>query len=113
MPLNVGDSLVGIGCSYGQAVGRALVVSTQNLPASIQDGEILVVEYIGPDLWLLMAVAGAVVSERGGIMSHGAVIARELALPAIVSVKDCTKVIKSGQRIAVNGDKGIVQILSA
>jgi phosphohistidine swiveling domain-containing protein len=56
----------------------------------------------------LFAVAGAVVTEVGGILSHGAIVAREYGIPAVLSVAGATKHVQEGQRITVDGNRGIV-----
>lgn len=80
--------------------------------ADLETGDILVTAYTDPS-WtpLFVAIAG-LVTEVGGLMTHGAVIAREYGLPAVVAVPDATRVIRDGQRIRVNGTDGYVEILS-
>jgi pyruvate,water dikinase len=79
--------------------------------ARIEEGDILVTVFIDPS-WspLLISVKG-VVMEVGGVMTHGAVIAREYGLPAIAGVENATKRIRDGQRIRVNGMEGYVEFL--
>ena len=79
--------------------------------AEVAAGDILVTAYTDPS-WtpLFVAIAG-LVTEVGGLMTHGAVIAREYGLPAVVGVERATQLIRDGQRIRVNGTDGYVQIL--
>ena len=75
-------------------------------------GDILVTAYTDPS-WtpLFVAIAG-LVTEVGGLMTHGAVIAREYGLPAVVGVEQATRLIRDGQRIRVHGREGFIEILS-
>ena len=81
--------------------------------ADLEPGDILVTAYTDPS-WspLFVAIAG-LVTEVGGLMTHGAVIAREYGLPAVVGVEHATRLIADGQRIRVNGTDGYVEILAA
>ena len=80
--------------------------------ADVEPGDILVTAYTDPS-WtpLFVAIAG-LVTEVGGLMTHGAVIAREYGLPAVVGVEHATRLIRNGQRIRVNGTDGYVEILA-
>ncbi|OZV83645.1 phosphoenolpyruvate synthase [Micromonospora echinospora] len=104
-------ALVGLPVSVGTVEGRARVILDLT-EAEIEAGDILVTAYTDPS-WspLFVAVAG-LVTEVGGLMTHGAVIAREYGLPAVVGVPDATRLIRDGQRIRVHGTDGYVEILS-
>ncbi|WDZ88166.1 rifamycin-inactivating phosphotransferase [Micromonospora cathayae] len=104
-------ALLGLPVSAGTVEGRARVVRDL-AEAEIEAGDILVTTYTDPS-WspLFVAVAG-LVTEVGGLMTHGAVIAREYGLPAVVNVVDATRLIRDGQRIRVHGGDGYVEILS-
>ena len=80
--------------------------------ADLEAGDILVTAFTDPS-WtpLFVAIAG-LVTEVGGLMTHGAVIAREYGLPAVVGVEHATRLIRDGQRIRVHGTDGYVEILS-
>jgi pyruvate,water dikinase len=80
--------------------------------ARLQKGEVLVAETTAPSWTPLFATAAAVVTDTGGILSHCAVVAREYRIPAVVGAGAATATIKSGQTIEVDGDAGIVSILS-
>ncbi|MFB9546441.1 rifamycin-inactivating phosphotransferase [Micromonospora sagamiensis] len=103
-------ALVGLPVSAGTVEGRARVVLDM-AEADLEAGDILVTAYTDPS-WtpLFVAVAG-LVTEVGGLMTHGAVIAREYGLPAVVSVEQATRLIRDGQRIRVHGTDGYVEIL--
>lgn len=104
-------ALVGLPVSAGTVEGRARVI-LDLAQADLEAGDILVTAYTDPS-WspLFVGIAG-LVTEVGGLMSHGAVIAREYGLPTVVGVVDATRLIRDGQRIRVNATDGYVEILS-
>jgi phosphoenolpyruvate synthase/pyruvate phosphate dikinase len=103
-------ALVGLPVSAGTVQGRARVILDM-ATADVEPGDILVTAHTDPS-WspLFVAIAG-LVTEVGGLMTHGAVIAREYGLPAIVGVEHATHLIQDGQRIRVNGTDGYIEIL--
>jgi len=103
-------ALIGLPVSAGTIEGRARVILDM-AQADIEPGDILVTAHTDPS-WtpLFVAIAG-LVTEVGGLMTHGAVIAREYGLPAVVGVVDATRLIPDGQRIRVHGSDGYVEIL--
>ena len=105
-----GDALVGVAVSAGTVEGRARIIS-DIADADLEPGDILVTAYTDPS-WtpLFVAIAG-LVTEVGGTMTHGAVIAREYGLPAVVGVDRATERIRDGQRIRVDGTDGYVTLL--
>jgi pyruvate,water dikinase len=105
-------ALVGLAVSAGTVEGRARVVLDM-AEADLEPGDILVTVHTDPS-WspLFIAVTG-LVTEVGGLMTHGAVIAREYGLPAVVGVQQATQLIQDGQRIRVHGTDGYVEILAA
>ncbi len=103
-------TLHGTPASSGTAEGLARVM-TDPAEAQIQQGEILVTRYTDPAWTPLFFTAGALVTEVGGVLSHGAVIAREVGLPAIVGVTGATAFIRSGQRVRVNATEGTIELL--
>lgn len=104
-------ALVGLAVSAGTVEGRARVI-LDVADADLEPGDILVTAYTDPS-WtpLFVAIAG-LVTEVGGLMTHGAVIAREYGLPAVVGVQHATRLIRDGQRIRVHGTEGYVEILA-
>ncbi|GGX60882.1 putative phosphoenolpyruvate synthase [Streptomyces minutiscleroticus] len=104
-------ALLGLPVSAGTVEGRARVV-LDIAEADLEAGDILVTTYTDPS-WspLFVGVAG-LVTEVGGLMTHGAVIAREYGLPAVVGVERAARSIRDGQRIRVHGTDGYVEILS-
>jgi pyruvate,water dikinase len=103
-------ALVGLAVSAGTVEGRARVI-LEMAQADLEPGDILVTAFTDPS-WtpLFVAIAG-LVTEVGGLMTHGAVIAREYGLPAVVGVRHATRLIRDGQRIRVHGADGYVEIL--
>ncbi|MFG1602989.1 rifamycin-inactivating phosphotransferase [Actinoplanes sp. NPDC049265] len=103
-------ALAGLPVSAGTVEGRARVVRDLDA-ADLSPGDILVTAYTDPS-WtpVFVAVAG-LITEVGGTMTHGAVIAREYGLPAVVGVEGATTLIRDGQRIRVHGTEGYVEIL--
>ena len=103
-------ALVGLPVSAGTIEGRARVI-LDVAEADVEAGDILVTAYTDPS-WspLFLAITG-LVTEVGGLMTHGAVIAREYGLPAVVGVEQATLLIRNGQRIRVHGTDGYVEIL--
>jgi pyruvate,water dikinase len=103
-------ALVGLPVSAGTVEGRARVILDM-ADADLEVGDILVTRYTDPS-WTPACLASAgLVTEVGGLMTHGAVIAREYGLPAVVGVEQATQLIRDGQHIRVNGTDGYVEIL--
>src|SRR5215216_1660089 len=110
----VGDlpagALVGLPVSAGTIEGRARVIMDM-AEADLEPGDILVTTYTDPSWTPLFVAIKGLVTEVGGLMTHGAVIAREYGLPAVVGVEHATRLIRDGQRIRVHGTDGYVEIL--
>ncbi|NLR63472.1 phosphoenolpyruvate synthase [Chitinophaga varians] len=103
-------AIVGTPVSAGIIEGRARVILNM-ADANLEEGDILVTAYTDPSWTPLFVSIKGLVTEVGGVMTHGAVIAREYGLPAVVAVENATRLIKDGQRIRVNGTDGYVEIL--
>lgn len=104
-------AIAGLAVSSGVIEGRARVILNME-DADLEDGDILVTAFTDPSWTPLFVSIKGLVTEVGGLMTHGAVIAREYGLPAVVGVEYATKLIQDGQRIRVHGTEGYVQILS-
>ncbi|MGW6209742.1 rifamycin-inactivating phosphotransferase [Streptomyces sp. NPDC055089] len=104
-------ALTGVPVSAGTIEGRARVILDMS-EADLEAGDILVTAFTDPS-WspLFVGIAG-LVTEVGGVMTHGAVIAREYGLPAVVGVEQATRLIRDGQRIRLHGTDGYVEILA-
>jgi pyruvate,water dikinase len=97
--------------SAGTIEGRARVISNVE-QADLKTGDILVTEFTDPSWSPLFVTIEGLVTEVGGLMTHGAVIAREYGLPAVVGVEHATQLIADGQMIRVEGTEGYVERLS-
>jgi len=104
------EAIVGLPVSSGVIEGRARVISKLE-EANLEDGDILVTAFTDPSWTPLFVSIKGLVTEVGGLMTHGAVIAREYGLPAVVGVENATNLIKDGQRIRVHGTEGYIEIL--
>jgi pyruvate,water dikinase len=103
-------ALVGLPASRGTIEGRARVIRDM-ADAELEPGDILVTAYTDPSWSPLFVAIKGLVTEVGGLMTHGAVIAREYGLPAVVGVEDATRLIEDGQRIRVHATDGYVELL--
>lgn len=103
-------AMVGLPVSAGVIEGRARVILRME-DADLEDGDILVTSFTDPSWTPLFVSIKGLVTEVGGLMTHGAVIAREYGLPAVIGVENATRLIKDGERIRVNGTEGYVEIL--
>jgi pyruvate,water dikinase len=103
-------ALVGLPVSAGTVEGRARVI-LDIAQAELEPGDILVTAYTDPSWTPLFVAIKGLVTEVGGLMTHGAVIAREYGLPAVVGVEHATQLIRDRQRIRVHGTDGYVEIL--
>jgi pyruvate,water dikinase len=103
-------ALVGLAVSAGIIEGRARVI-LDIAEADLEADDILVTAYTDPSWTPLFVAIKGLVTEVGGLMTHGAVIAREYGLPAVVGVEHATRLIRDGQRIRVHGTDGYVEIL--
>jgi pyruvate,water dikinase len=104
-------ALVGLPVSAGTIEGRARVVFDP-AKADLEPGDILVTPYTDPSWTPLFVAIKGLITEVGGLMTHGAVIAREYGLPAIVGVEQATRLITDGKMIRVHGTEGYVEMLA-
>jgi rifampicin phosphotransferase len=103
-------ALIGLPVSAGTVEGRARVTLDIG-DADFEAGDILVTGYTDPSWTPAFVAIKGLVTEVGGLMTHGAVIAREYGLPAVVGVEQATRLIRDGQRIRVHGSDGYVEVL--
>ena len=101
----------GIGCCHGVVRGPARVIRDPR-SAVLQHGEILVAERTDPGWIMLFPTAAGIVVERGSLLSHSAIVAREMGIPAVVSVTGITKRIDNGQLIEMDGARGVVTLIA-
>jgi len=109
---NAGPVMKGIAVSAGVAMGKARVILMANTQDRVEPGEILVAPFTDPGWTPYFLPAAGIVVELGGALSHGSVVAREYGIPAVVNVKGATRLIRTGQTIRVDGNKGEVVILN-
>ena len=102
--------LAGLAVSAGTVEGRARVI-LDIAKAELEAGDILVTAFTDPSWTPLFVAIKGLVTEVGGLMTHGAVIAREYGVPAVVGVEQATRLIRDGQRIRVHGTDGYIEIL--
>lgn len=105
-----GGAIAGLAVSSGIVEGRARVLLDMK-DARMEEGDILVTAFTDPGWTPLFVAIKGLVTEVGGLMTHGAVIAREYGLPAVVGVEQATSLIRDGQRIRVNGTDGYIELL--
>ena len=105
------QELQGLAVSPGTATGKARVILRADTDQQLLAGEILVAPFTDPGWTPYFVPASAIVMDEGGIISHGSIVAREYGIPAVVNVGSATKIIKTGQKIQVDGNSGLVRIL--
>lgn len=104
-------TLSGVPVSAGTYEGKARVLHSPEEGAKLEKGEVLVTKGTNPAWTPLFLNLGAIIMETGGPISHGAVVAREYGVPAVVGVGNATEIIKDGQKVRVNGESGQVELL--
>jgi pyruvate,water dikinase len=107
------DELHGVAASPGVVQGTARVLADVSQIGDLRDGEILVAPVTAPSWAPVFAKIKAAVSDIGGAMSHAAIVAREYGMPAVVGTGDATKRIRTGDKIAVDGDRGTVRVIES
>lgn len=100
----------GMALSAGTYEGQIRVVMDP-MNSNLKEGEIMVTETTNPAWTPLFATAGALIMAYGGPMSHGGIVAREYGIPAVVGIPSATEMLKDGQRVRVNGETGVVELL--
>ncbi|MBN1480015.1 hypothetical protein EH223_18970 [candidate division KSB1 bacterium] len=105
-------ALRGIGVSKGSYKGRACIAMNYSQAMQARAGEILVVPCADPGWSPIFSVIGGLVMERGGVLSHASIVAREFRLPAITNVQNATKRIASGDLLEMNGEDGFLNIIA-
>lgn len=100
----------GLGVSPGRTTGPARVVQSVEDLKSLRAGEVIVAASTDPSWTSLLALGGALVLEMGGVLSHGAIVARELGIPAVVNVAHATRIFATGDHVVVDGRAGTVAL---
>ncbi len=104
-------TLRGIAASTGEAEGRAHVALSPETGREITPGQILVARFTDPGWTPIFPLAAAIVTEIGGVLSHGAIVAREFGIPAVVNVQKATQQIRTGDLLRIDGSRGQVTIV--
>lgn len=108
-----GDQVLrGVPCSAGRVTGPVRIIHDPTEGYRLKQGEILVAPYTNPNWTPLFSLASAIIMEEGGLLSHGAVIAREAGIPAVLQIKRATQRLHDGQQVCVDGTHGLVEILA-
>ena len=105
-----GNALRGMGVAAGKAAGAARLIAHPNEAGKLQSGDVLVAPSTDPGWTPLFLKVSAIVMETGGFLAHGAIVAREYGVPAVVNIPGVMKIIKDGQQIVVDGDEGKVYL---
>ncbi len=103
-------ALVGNPVSAGVVEGPVRVIRDPQTE-TLNPGEILVAPFTDPGWTPLFINAGGLIMEVGGIMTHGSVVAREYGIPAVVGVREATKILQTGQQVRMDGNRGVIEIL--
>jgi len=103
--------LKGLVVNRGKAKGKVRIIESPNDSGKMKNNEILVAPMTSPDFILALKKAKAIITDQGGMTCHAAIVSRELNIPGIVATKIATKVLKNGDKVEVDADKGIVKIL--
>jgi pyruvate,water dikinase len=98
----------GQGASPGIATGRVVVIRNVKDTGSVSEGDILVTRMTNPDMVPAMQKVAAIVTDEGGMTCHAAIVSRELGTPAVVGTRNATSVLKPGQLVTVDGEKGFI-----
>jgi pyruvate,water dikinase len=109
-PADDNRTLRGVGACGGATTARAAVLADLSQASQLSAGDVLVTRQTDPGWGPVFPLISALVIERGGMLSHGAIIAREFGIPSVVGVKHATTLIAHGSQITVNGDHGTVHL---
>lgn len=105
-----GRTLSGLGISPGRITGTVRILNSWQEMDKLQQGDILVTRATDPSWTFLFMTAGGLITELGSLLSHGAVVAREYKLPAVVNIPDATRILQDGQQITLDGFRGLVYL---
>ena len=103
--------LQGTAVSGGTIVGRAIVLTDPRQFTEVQEGDLLVTRQTDPGWGPILFLVRGLVMERGGMLSHGAILAREYGIPTVVGIPNATECITSGDILRIDGDRGLVEVL--
>ena len=98
----------GMPASRGTAEGQVVIVNCIDDIKKFQEGMIIVAPYTSPIYVPIMIKAKAIITDEGGILSHAAIVSRELKIPCVVGTKNATMILKDGEKVKVDGNEGVV-----
>lgn len=104
--------LKGLGVSPGIIQGKVKIIKPSKKYPPFKEGDILVTKITDPTMVMMMAKAGAIVCDIGGMTSHPSIVSREMGIPCVVNTKKATRVLKDGQKVRVDGKQGKVYLIS-
>jgi pyruvate,water dikinase len=110
--VGTGETLLGLAVSPGVARGPARVILRASADEKVLPGEILVAPFTDPGWTPYFVPAAGIVMDMGGLVSHGSIVAREYGVPCVVNVGSATRRIATGQMVEVDGDQGVVRVVS-
>ncbi len=110
-PASGSDKLKGIACSSGTVKGKIYLIDSETIKQGNFEGKILAAKYFEPGWINLFSHAKAVLSEKGNLLSHTAILCREMGIPAIVGIKNLSRFVKTGDCIRMNGTTGDIELL--
>lgn len=100
--------LEGTEASPGVASGKVRVINGTEDFGKFEKGNVLVTEITDPSMVVIMQKACAIITDRGGVMSHPAIVSRELGIPCVVDTKEATEILEDGDEVKVDGNEGEV-----
>ena len=106
-----GESLKGVSGSAGTVEGKVCVITSPAEFYKLKKGDILVCHYTDPEWTPLFAIAGGVIADTGGVLSHAAIVAREYQIPAVLATGKATDILKDGDRVLLDGTRGEIECL--
>ena len=106
-------SVAGLAVHPGIYEGPARIINGPDDFNRLQKGDVLVTRNTGPAFNVVLPLLGAIVTDRGGQLSHAAIVAREYGIPAVVGTREATTMFADGARVRVNGDNGTVEAVEA
>ncbi|MDJ0713700.1 MAG: glycerol-3-phosphate acyltransferase [Prochloraceae cyanobacterium] len=112
-PLSATQHVQGIAASPGQIQGKVKIIRNLQQIAGVDRETIVVVPYTDSGWAPMLARAGGIIAEVGGRLSHGAIVAREYGIPAVMDINNATQLLRDGQRVLLDGQRGIVEILDS
>jgi rifampicin phosphotransferase len=105
-------SLTGVGASPGKYTGTARIIRTATDFDRVRPGDVLIAPITSPTYNVVLPLLGAIVTDRGGLLSHPAIISREYGIPAVVGARGATSQIREGSRVEVDGGSGVVRVVA-